>query len=204
MRASIRILIVVGILIPCLPCQAEADWLITPFLGRTFLGETTLFDSEEAVGKADWSFGGVATLLGAGRFGVEGLFLYTPGFFQQDSPPPNRPDVVDSRSIAIMGNFVLATPRKWNEYGLRPYISAGIGALKASAKDELNLLPVNATLLGYNVGGGAYGLFTERAGLRFDLRYFSNLKPSASEEQIALGRVQLNYWNASVGVIFRY
>jgi hypothetical protein len=203
-RASIRILIFFGILIPSVPAPAAADWLFAPFIGITFQGETTLLDSERAVGKSDWSFGGVATLLGAGPLGAEGLILYTPGFFQQDNAPDNLPDVVESRAIAIMGNVVLAAPRKWNEYGLRPYVSGGIGLLNASSKDEFNLLPVKTNLLGYNVGGGAYGLFSERTGLRFDLRYFSNLKPSDSEEGIALGRVQLSYWNASVGLIFRY
>ena len=42
----------------------------------------------------------------------------------------------------------------------------------------LDVLPVEAKLLGYNVGGGAVGFLTERTGLRFDLRYFSNLKPT--------------------------
>ena len=41
-------------------------------------------------------------------------------------------------------------------------------------------------------------------GLRFDLRYFSNLKPSDSDEGIAIGRVQLSYWTANAGVVFRY
>jgi hypothetical protein len=170
----------------------------------TFSGETTLLDNESAVGKADWSFGGSVGFFGAGPIGVEGLVLYTPGFFQQDNPPPDRPDVVSSRSFALMGNVVLTTPRKWTEYGLRPYLSGGIGLLTASSKDEFNLLPVQANLLGYNIGGGAVGFLTDRTGLRFDLRYFSNLKPTDSEEAIALGRVQLSYWNASVGAAFKF
>ncbi len=53
-------------------------------------------------------------------------------------------------------------------------------------------------------GGGAVGFLTDRAGLRFDLRYFSNLKPSDSPKAIALGPTQFSYWNASVGVVLRY
>jgi hypothetical protein len=203
-HATVRILILVGILIPGVPTAAEADWHIAPFLGFTFQGESTLIDHESAVGKADWSFGGAVTLLGAGPLGIEGLVLYTPGFFQQDNPPPDRPDVISSRAIALMGNVVLSTPRRWTEYGLRPYLSGGIGLLNASSRDEFNVLPVKVNLLGYNVGGGAVGFLTDRAGLRFDLRYFSNLKPSDSPEAVALGRTQLSYWNANVGVVFRY
>lgn len=208
MRASTRILILVGILHAGAPVSAHADWLLAPFLGLTFQGETTLLDNESAAGKAHWSFGGVVSLVGAGPIGAEGLILYTPGFFQQDNPPliggVPPPDVIESRALAIMGNVVLTTPRKWNEYGLRPFVSGGIGLLRASAKDSFDLLPVNANLLGYNVGGGAIGFLTERTGLRFELRYFSNLKPSDSPEAIAIGRVQLSYWNANVGVVLRY
>jgi hypothetical protein len=186
------------------PATAAADWHLAPFLGFTFQGETTLLDYEDAVGKWNWSFGAALGVLGAGPIGVEGLLVYTPGFFQQDDPPAGAPDVISSHALALMGNVVLTTPRKWTEYGLRPYISGGIGLLRAAFDDELGVTPVRSNQLGYNVGGGAVGFLTERAGLRFDLRYFSNLKPSDSDEAIALGRVQLSYWNANVGVVFRY
>jgi hypothetical protein len=187
-----------------MPASAAADWHVTPFLGFTFQGETTLNDFEQAVGKADWSLGAVVSLIGAGPVGAEGLILYTPGFFQQDNPPPDRPDIIKSRTIAVMGNVVLTTPRRWTEYGLRPFLSGGIGLLRATAEDRFGILPVETNLLGFNVGGGAVGFLSERMGLRFDLRYFSNLKPSDSAEGIALGRVQLSYWNTSAGVVFRY
>ena len=103
-----------------------------------------------------------------------------------------------------MGNVVLTTPRSWNEYGLRPFVSGGIGLLHAStATDALDVLPVNTNLLGYNVGGGAVGFLNDRVGLRFDLRYFSNLKPSDDTEN-AIGRVHLSYWTGSVGVVLKY
>jgi hypothetical protein len=207
-RAPTRILILVGILLAGAPALADADWLLAPFLGLTFQGETTLLDNESAVGNAHWSFGGAVSLVGSGPIGAEGLILYTPGFFQQENPPliggVPPPDVIESRALAIMGNVVLTTPHKWNEYGLRPFMSGGIGLLRASAKDSFDLLPVNANLLGYNIGGGAIGFLNEKAGVRFELRYFSNLKPSDSPEAIAIGRVQLSYWNANVGVVFRY
>jgi hypothetical protein len=198
----------VGVLIAGTPARAAADWQITPLLGLTFQGETTLLDSESAVGKAHWHFGGAVSVVGSGVFGAEALIVYTPGFFQQDNPPAiggvPAPDVIASRSLAIMGNALLTTPRRWNEYGLRPFVSGGIGLLRASAKDSFDILPVSTNLLGYNIGGGAVGFLTERAGLRFDLRYFSNLKPSDSDEGIAIGRVQLSYWTASAGVVFKY
>jgi hypothetical protein len=206
-RTAIRALALIGVLVSSVPTTASAEWQLTPFLGLTFKGETTLLDQEQAAGKTHWNFGGAVALMGAGPVGVEGLFVYTPGFFQQDAPPTvgdvPPPNVVDSRALAIMGNLVLTTPRSWNEYGLRPFVSGGLGLLRASANDSLDLLPVEASLLGYNVGGGAVGFLTDRVGLRFDLRYFSNLKP-VDDPGIAIGRVQLSYWTTSVGVVLKY
>jgi hypothetical protein len=206
-RTTVSALALAGVLLALVPATASADWHLTPFLGLTFKGETTLLDQEKAAGNTHWNFGGAVGLVGAGPVGIEGLVVYTPGFFQQDNPPAVGgvlpPDIIDSRALAVMGNVVLTTPRNWNEYGLRPFISGGIGLLYATATDALDLLPVKASLLGYNVGGGAVGFLTERTGLRFDLRYFSNLKPS-DDPEIAIGRVQLSYWAGSVGVVFRY
>lgn len=204
MLRPLGILALLGILLIGLPAPAAAEWHLAPFLGFTFQGETTLLDYERAVGKADWSFGAAVVLLGAGPIGVEGLFVYTPGFFQQDNPPADSPDVISSHALALMGNVVLTTPRKWTEYGLRPYVSGGIGLLRAAFDDQFAVTPVRSNQLGYNFGGGAMGFLTDRAGLRFDLRYFSNLKPSDSEGIALPQRVQLSYWNASVGVVFRY
>jgi hypothetical protein len=207
LRTPFRALALLGVLLFSVPATARADWQLTPFLGLTFKGDTTLLDQEQAAGNTHWNFGGAIALMGAGPVGVEGLVVYTPGFFQQDNPPAVGdvlpPNIVDSRALAIMGNLVLTTPRSWNEYGLRPYLSAGVGLLHATATDALDLLPVKARLLGYNVGGGAVGFLTERAGLRFDLRHFSNLKPS-DDPEIAIGRVHLSYWTGSVGLVFRY
>ena len=90
------------------PCAAE--WQLTPFVGFTFKGDTTLFsetapsDDDElefvnAASRVHWNFGGAATLIGAGPIGVEGLFLFTPGFLQQGLGQYNW-----SRTIALMGN----------------------------------------------------------------------------------------------------
>ena len=102
-----------------------------------------------------------------------------------------------------MGNLVLTTPRSWNEYGLRPFVSGGLGFC-ATATDSFEFTPVNTNLLGYNIGGGAVGFLNERLGLRFDLRYFRSLKPSYDPELSVTGRVHLSYWTGSVGVVLEY
>ena len=145
-------------------------------------------------------FGGAATLIGAGPLGAEALFVYTPDFFGESTG--SLLQVQGSRTLAVMGNVVLAAPRSWNEYGLRPFLSGGLGLLHAAVDDDI--LPVRENLLGINVGGGAVGFVTETTGLRFDLRYFRHLKPSSLEEGTSFGDVRLSYWTGSVGVVFRF
>ncbi len=207
MRTPCRALALLGVLLFGVPATARAEWQLTPFLGLTFKGDTTLLDYEQAAGNTHWTFGGSVALLGSGPVGIEGVVAYTPGFFQQDNPPAvdglPPPPVIESRTLAIMGNVVLTTPRSWNEYGLRPFVSGGIGLLHATATDALEFTPVDASLLGYNIGGGAVGFLNERVGLRFDLRYFSNLKPSDDPELSVTGRVHLSYWTGSVGVVLK-
>lgn len=204
MRTPVRALAPLGVLLFIfgVPATAGAEWQLTPFLGLTFKGNTTLIDHEQGADKVHWTFGGTVALMGAGPVGVEGVVAYTPGFFQQDITP--IVDIVDSRTLAIMGNVVLTTPRSWNEYGLRPFVSGGIGLLHATATDAFEFTPVNTSLLGYNIGGGAIGFLNDRVGLRFDLRYFSNLKPSDDPELSVTGRVHLSYWTGSVGVVLKY
>jgi len=208
LRRPFRALAFLGVFLFSVPASAYAEWQLTPFLGLTFKGDTTLTDHEQAAAKTHWTFGGSVALMGSGPVGGEGLVVYTPGFFQQDNPPLidglAPPDIIESRTLAIMGNVVLTTPRSWNEYGLRPFVSGGIGLLRATATDSLDLTQVNTNLLGYNVGGGAVGFLNDRVGLRFDLRYFSNLKPSDDPESSVTARVHLSYWTGSVGVVLKY
>jgi hypothetical protein len=206
-RLSLRILTLTGIILAGVPGIASADWCLAPFIGRTFHGSTTLIDHEQGVPNGHWNFGGAVSMVGPGPFGVEGLFVNTLGMFEQENPPTPDVNIVKSRSIALMGNAVLMMPQRRTEFGLRPFVSAGIGLLHASATDFDDLTPVRINLLGYNIGGGAVGFFTDRAGLRFDLRYFGTLKEREVKpnEIVAVApTISLSYWTAGVGVVFRY
>jgi hypothetical protein len=209
-RLSLRTLALCGLLLLGAPAAASADWCLAPFLGRTFHGDTTLIDHEQATSNGHWHFGGAVTMIGEGPLGVEGLFVDTLGFFENDEATGSAGvapvNIVKSRSIALMGNAVLALPQRRTEYGLRPFLSGGLGLLHASATDFDGLTPVKVNLPGYNIGGGATGFFTERAGLRFDLRYFGTLKAKEPkpEESISVGPATLSYWTFNVGFVFRY
>jgi hypothetical protein len=202
-------LVLAAFLFLALPAPAEAEWQFTPFLGYTFKGSTTLVDWESAADDVHWNFGGAVTLIGESPVGVEAYYVRTPGFFQSESGSliPEVADVTASRMYAFMGNVVLATPRSWNRYGLRPFLSGGVGAIHASYDERALAARVNVAAM--NLGGGAVGFLTERVGLRFDLRYFRNIR-GVSEEDADLAPtlsdepVRLRYFTISIGVVFKY
>ena len=195
MRAAIlRGLAATCLMVFALPRVAVAEWHFTPMVGLTFLGKTNLVDSDIASGKVHRNLGGSVALLGSGVVGVEGFVVWTPGFFTGDSGL-----VKSSRSIAVMGNVVVTTPRRWTEYTLRPFVSGGFGLINTSRTE--NVFPDNRTVSAFNIGGGAIGFLSKRTGLRFDLRYHSTL--SRSDADLAFGRAYLRYITASVGVVIR-
>jgi len=182
------------ILLVC-PRPAAAEWHITPMIGLTFAGKTTLVDPEHATDKIHPVFGIGGAYLTRGIFGVEGIAILTPGFFQTGDV-----DIVEhSRSTALMGNVILTVPQRWAEYSLRPFVSAGLGLLRTS---QQAVLPVTSNITGFNVGGGAMGYFSKRTGVRFDFRYYANLHP-VEQAAVGFGDVQLRYMTLTVGLVFR-
>jgi hypothetical protein len=208
------VLALCGLLTAVPAARASAEWQFAPFVGFNFLGDTNL-NLTQTVGR-HWNFGGAVRLVGAGPLGVESVFLYVPGYFESldlecDPLVFNTNEcsnaITKSRTFALMGNIVLTTPRSWNEYGLRPFVSGGFGLLHAFHNDVFS--PARANLPGYNVGGGAVGFLTDRVGLRFDLRYFRTLPPGVESAPLHetpdnLERVHLRYWTGTVGVVFKY
>ena len=205
-----RIAALTALLSIALPARASADWQFTPLVGITFAGGTTIIDLENGAEESHWHFGGAATWLGDGPIGFEGFFVRTPHFFQSDKvsfESVNVTTLTSSYSMALMGNVVVAAPLKWNEYGLRPFVSGGLGLIRVGQepKESAFLLePFDLNLLGWNAGGGAIGFLTERTGLRFEVRYFRSLSNPASALTVPAGETRLSYWTGSVGLVFRY
>jgi hypothetical protein len=179
------------------PRNVAAEWHFTPTIGATFLANTSLLDPDNGTSRVHPDFGGTVTLVGGGILGLEGLFVWTPGFFSGDKVLVSK-----SHAVAIMGNVVLTTPRKWTEYGLRPYVSGGFGMLGVSRTEVKNVFSDTRNIAAFDIGGGAIGFLSKRTGLRFDLRYYSGLSPS-DEGAVAIGEVHLRYMTASVGVVLR-
>jgi hypothetical protein len=201
------------LLLVVLPAPAAAEWHFTPMVGWTFKTATNIFDAEtdlasgeRAVDRTHKNLGGAVSVFGEGVFGAEAIVTWTPSLFQGKEDA----DIVDpGRSISLMGNVVLTVPRKWTEYFLRPYFSGGIGLMHAKVHQIEReggpvLDPLNLDTLGYNLGGGAIGFFTDRTGVRVDFRYHSTFRRSDDIPPVVDADVaHLRYMTFAVGVVIR-
>jgi len=196
--AFVRILLF-SLFLSCVPsATANADFLFTPFLGSTFGGDTTLLDLDGATSAKHWTFGGSAAWLSDQIFGVEADFAMTPGFFENAT---GTGLVVSSRVTTLTGNVIAALPLSVTRESLRPYVTGGLGLLRASAEDLIGLNE-GGNWVGLQFGAGAIGFINDRTGVRFDLRSSRSL----SRDATLLGerKSKLSFWRVTVGVTVRY
>jgi hypothetical protein len=197
--ASCRVTLVTLAFLSLIAPDARADFLITPFLGSTFAGSTTLYDLDVgAASSKHWTFGASAGWLSDQILGVEADFAMVPGFFQNDTGVEL---VLSSRVTTLSGNVLAALPLSVTRESLRPYITGGLGLLRATAEDRINLNESN-NLLALQLGGGAIGLVSNRAGVRFDLRHMRALSRDLTLRGERTSK--LSFWRFTVGVTLRY
>ena len=179
--------------------NAAADWLFTPFLGGTFAPQIPIVNLEQSAGTTKIVVGGSTALLSDGVFGVEGDFGYSPRFFERSSQFLNA----GSNVTTLLGNVVVALPLSVTRESLRPYAVGGIGLIHAAAAAlVVQELDIDRNLLGYDLGGGAIGMFDPNVGVRFDLRRFQTVHEL--ENQLKQQSAHLSFWRATVGVTIRY
>lgn len=198
--SSTRTAVLLSLLACLWPARASADWYLMPFIGVTFGGETNFVDLEQAAGATKRVYGGSVGVLGAGVVGLEIDFGYSPGFFERED---GSRLIVASRVTTLMGNVIIAAPLRWTRESLRPYFVAGLGLMRPRIDDVLDVFEVKSNLLGLDLGGGVIGFFTERTGVRFDLRHFRNLSEEDAGGGLGFGATHLSFWRASAGVVLR-
>jgi opacity protein-like surface antigen len=184
------------------PAKASADWLFTPFIGATFGGNANLGDSGLNVRnefERRLNYGASAAWMGAGVFGFEADFGYSPNFFRSaDNAKINF--LGDGNETTLMANVVVGAPLG----GVRPYVSGGAGIMKSSVDNISQFFDKpTSTDFGYDVGGGVMGFFSHNVGIRGDVRYFRSLqKNDADPIDLALG--EFRFWRGTVGVTFKF
>ena len=184
-------------LILLFPAVAWAEWQFKPFIGTTLAGESTYVLTEDAATERHLVIGGSVLWLG-NVLGVEGEIARVPGFFQSD----DEIFALSGGLTTLLGSVVVAVPRRYTEYSLRPYLTAGGGWVRVGMSQQEDQFNVNRTLPAVVFGGGATGFLTDRVGLNWDLRYLRTVG-GEDDTGLTIGRERVSYWRASMGVAVR-
>ena len=177
------------------PASARADWLFTPNVGAGFGGD--------ASGREHLSWGASIGWMGAGVFGWEADFAFTPEFFEGDD---DDLDLIDNSNVtSFMVNALIGVPVGGTTGGgFRPYFSGGLGLLQSSVTDAESLFEINNNEFGFNLGGGAMGFMTDHVGFRGDVRYYRSLSDPDEDNEFDISVGDFDFWRATGGVTFRW
>jgi hypothetical protein len=181
------------------PARAQTDLLIVPFLGFKFASHTSIAIGEPTAGEKKVTFGVSSAILSDKFLGVEADLGQIPQFF---GPGLGR-TVSSSGVTTLTGNVMFAVPKAVTQESLRPYILSGVGLMHARLTTQVGLLDTKSNLLGLDIGGGAIGMVSPRAGARFELRHFKNLT-NAAAGAVTIGGTKLSFWRLTAGLVLRY
>ena len=183
--------IVSALLLLATAVPARADWLITPYIGSAFGGDT----SSQHV-----TYGASAAWMSHGVIGVEFDGSIAPDLLDEDGDLDLR--VTDSNVTTLMGNVVVGAPL--GEPGVRPYVAGGAGLIRSRVSDAGDVFDIDDNSFGVNVGGGLIGFVNEKFGIRADVRYFRSLRDVEVGDGIDLDLDTFDFWRATVGATFRF
>ncbi len=187
---------------------ASADWLLTPYLGIVFGGASNTFDIDELDDNFEqrFNFGGSLAWMGEGIVGFEVDYSLSPNFFQVKGPQDDIELLnLDSSVQSLMANLIIGIPVGGTSGpGIRPYAAGGLGLLRASLSDAEDLFDdLSTNELGFNVGGGIKGFFTDNVGIQADVRYFRAVNQDDGDSD-GFVLEDFDFWRGTVGVTFRF
>lgn len=186
------------------PATATADWLFTPFLGATFGGSANIGVDGEDFGdefERKLNYGASLAWSGGGGIGFEVDFGYSPNFFEV-SPDDEDFDLAgDSNVTTLMANLTLSAPAGT----VRPYAVGGLGLIKTRVDGAGQFLDdIDKTDIGFNLGAGVIGFFSENIGVRGDVRYFRSLEDDDEDDDLEFDLSSFKFWRGTVGITFKF
>ena len=179
--------------------EVSAEWFVKPSLGITFGGDTTFVDVEDAAGSPTVVLGVSGLLLGE-VVGLDIDFSRAAGFFESG----DRNLVASSSVTTLASSLVVAWPRHLNEYGLRPYFTAGAGIMRVRIEHQLSVLNVADTLPAMQLGDGATGFLADRIGLNWEVRHFRTIRRTSVGRGLSFGPERLSFWRGTMALVIRY
>lgn len=187
--------LVLGLSALLLPSSVQADVLLTPFAGVSFLDG----------GDADKLTYGVGLALG-GLIGLEAEVSRTT---LGDVSVAGTPIDLEANLTTGMVNLVVRFPAG----PVQPYATGGVGVVRASGDVRVpflgSVLSISGQDFGMNVGGGIYVFPSEHLGIRADVRYFRTLSDLTLDDldEIAdfdLPLPEFDFWRVTGGVTVRF
>jgi hypothetical protein len=167
---------------------AQADWILTPFVGAAVRTETAFLDLDDVAGRPHATVGITLTRFPERMFGVDVDISGTPSVFSGH-------DLVESSSaLTVMGSLVIALPKRWSRL-VRPYALIGGGLLHVTSTDVGGIFPIDSTRPAATVGVGAWLPMTRRLGARAEARFIRSGSDSSS---------RFETWQTMAGVTVRF
>lgn len=187
------------------PAAADAQFRVTPFFSGAFGGAANDgFGFDDADPNADWWGVGVNAGWTIGWLGVEADLAHMPRFFDNDGGfLPN------TSLMTAMGNVRLGVPIGMGMMGMgegaMPFVSAGLGIIRPNIEEAGGLAFVDDSKLGWNVGGGLAGYFSDHVGLEGDIRYFRAMEDEdAAPNAFGIDFDGFDFWRAGIGLSFKW
>lgn len=188
------------------PSTAQAqNWFFSPFIGGNFGGNADFGDFPDEDDEVEKRLDFGATIGWNPKVvGFEVDLAWSPNFFEDTAGDRNF-EFGDNNVTTIMGNLLLSAPAG---SGFRPYASGGLGMIRANVASATGLFnDLSTNDLGVNVGGGLNASFSDRFGVRGDLRYFRTLQNDEADNDFDLDDLSLgsfDFWRGTVGLTFRW
>lgn len=187
--------LLLGLSIVALPASAQADVLLTPFAGVSFLDG----------GEANKLTYGVGLAFG----GLIGLEAEVGRTTLADVAVAGTPVDLEANLTTGMVNLVVRFPTG----PIQPYATGGVGVVRASGDVRVpflgSVLSISGQDFGMNVGGGVYVFPSEHIGIRADVRYFRTLGDLTLDDiddiaNFDLPLPEFDFWRVTGGVTVRF
>lgn len=180
------------------PRAAQADWLLVPFAGINFGGDSGE-ELSDALDASQFNWGVSIGFMGAGVFGIEGDFGFSPDFF-------GKTDLGGTSVFSAMGNLLIGIPFGGQEgFGVRPFGLVGAGVMRTNGDAFPDPLLFEENEPAWNFGGGVLIFFTSHTGIRGDVRYFRTFEATDLLDVDVEGQgSHLDFTRGSVGFVFRF
>lgn len=195
---STRLIATALIALTLVPVPARADVLLIPFFGVNFGGDAGTKISE-AFDTSQFNWGASLAFMGAGVFGFEGDFGYSPDFY-------GKTDAGGSSALTATGNLILGIPFGGQKgFGIRPYGLVGAGVVQSKSDFGSGLTEIDENNMTWSAGGGVLLFFGTRAGVRFDARYFRTFD-DLEILGVSIGQSpgKVDFTRASLGLVLRF